>query len=1044
VLWGERPPKSCLRLVHVYVGRLRALVEPGRRKGSPAGVIASARGGYRLEADACKLDLSRFDGLAARAEQRQAAGEPAAARELLGQALACWRGPLLDGAGARLRRHPAAVAVSRRRMAVALRYADLALDRGDYAGVADRLRDLVEAEPLHEGLAARLMLALAGRGEQAAALDLFADLRNRLDAQLGVTPGAELADAHLRVLRRQLPAPAGRAGRRVPAQLPADIAAFTGRSPHLERLDTLLPDGSGAVVITAIAGTAGIGKTALAVHWAHRVRDRFPDGQLHLDLRGYARTPPLRPAEALARFLHDLGVPAEQVPHDVDEAAALYRSLLAGKRLLVVLDNARDPDQVRPLLPGAPGCLVLITSRNQLTGLVAREGAHRLTLDVLSPDEARTLLARVLGADRVRAEPEAADELARLCGHLPLALRIAAADLLSRPHDTVDGYAARLRRGNRLAALQIDGDEQAAVRAAFDLSYAALPPDARRLFRLLGQLPGPDATVDAAAALAGATPQATARLLDQLTAAHLVDQRTPGRFTMHDLLRIYAAEHGDAGEAERRGAISRLFDHYVDTANVAATMLYPRTLPLPAELAPRPATTEPFDDPRDASAWLDAERHNLVAAVRHAAEHGPRPVAWQLAAALHGYFTLRGPTEDWLTTASAALAAAEAERQPAAQAAVHLNLTTFHANQDRYRPAIEHAVRGLDLARRAGWPHGQTVALGNLGNLYGELGRLDLSIEHYGRALALAREIGSRGSEAVALHNLAFVHGKAGRLWQSVAYQTEALPVLRELGAPVGEAMALANLGEAYHRLGRFDEALDHLAQALDIQRGIGDKGGECYTARIMAAVHNDAGRHAQALDHARSALALTGEARKRRHEADVLNVLAAIQNSTGDARQAGSTFRAAAELAQANGDRYAHAQALIGLADAYATLGDNHQALLTAHQALGISREAGYRLLEGQALTAVAAAHLREGSLDQAARHGRAAHDVHSETGHRLGLARTLAILGRALHDTDRASAIAHLQRAHLLFADLGVPAELDVRPAAVDVANGHHPTRR
>jgi hypothetical protein len=392
--------------------------------------------------------------------------------------------------------------------------------------------------------------------------------------------------------------------------LPADVTAFTGRRRQLEALDGLLESGADttAVVISAIAGTAGVGKTGLAVHWAHRVRDRFPDGQLYVNLRGYAPTPPASPLEALAGVLRALGVAAEQVPVETEQAAGLYRTLLADKRMLVLLDNARDPDQVRPLLPGGPGSLVVVTSRHRLSGLVVKEGACRLTLDVLTPEEANQLLARLLGETRVHAEPAAAAELARACAHLPLALRIAAATLADRPQLSIAGYVAELGQGDRLGALAVDGDEQAAVRAAFDLSYAALAPGARRLFRLLGLVPGPEVTADAAAALTGTLPERAARLLDRLAAAHLIDQDTAGRFAFHDLLRLYAAErarHEDTGE-ERKAATRRLLDWYLHTVDAAARMLYPDKLrlPLPLAEAPRPAT--PFADHRGALAWCEA------------------------------------------------------------------------------------------------------------------------------------------------------------------------------------------------------------------------------------------------------------------------------------------------------------------------------------------------------------------------------------------------------------------------------------------------------
>ena len=570
-LWGERPPPTAAATVRGYVMRLRRLLGGGL--GSP---LVTRGLGYELVVEDSDIDARVFSGLAASARHALANGRPETAAAELSQGLALWRGPALADVPA----SPAVTAEAERlgqlQLAALEDWLGVQLELGRHAEVVDEAQRLVAEHPLRERLWARLMLAQYGCGRRAEALAAYQRARRVLVDELGLEPGQELRELQRAVLDGQLellaPAYRGTAAvaaqtKVVPAQLPADAAAFSGRQAALAQLDSHLPDQgerrSPAMVV--IAGTAGVGKTALAVHWAHRVRDLFPDGQLYVDLRGWAAGAPLLPIDALAGFLSALGVPAAEVPDEVQQAAALYRSLLAGKRMLVVLDNARSPGQVRPLLPASPGCAVVLTSRDQLRGLIARDGAVRFDLDVLTPRDARTLLTRLLGVERVEAEPEAAAELVRLCGYLPLALRIAAANLSGRPRTTVAAYVAELASGDRLRALEAAEDADAALRVAFDRSYAALPAPAQRLFRLLGLVPGPGVGPQAAAALAATDAAAAAALLDRLASAHLASERAPNRYVLHDLLRRYAADRASAEDslADREAAIGRLLDHYL-------------------------------------------------------------------------------------------------------------------------------------------------------------------------------------------------------------------------------------------------------------------------------------------------------------------------------------------------------------------------------------------------------------------------------------------------------------------------------------------------
>ncbi|MDM4722012.1 BTAD domain-containing putative transcriptional regulator [Micromonospora sp. WMMA1363] len=589
-LWPDGPPKSCHSLLHVY---LRQFLEPGRQRGEPSRAILSAPGGFALGVKRHQLDLGRFDDLLDAARQAHSEGDLSRTAGLASEALRYWRGPRPADADPAVRGVPAAVAAHKRRVAAALLHADMALALGRFRDAVGTLRGFVQDEPLHEGLHARLMVALASSGEQAAALGLYGEVQARLDEELGIEPGPELRETYLRVLRQELPPPADTdlpvapapaqsrplAARAVPAQLPAQVTGYVGRERQLRQLDEPLADKHGAhspLTVSTVVGPAGVGKTALAVHWAHRARDRFPDGQLFVDLRGNASVPPLRPLDALTQILRALGVSNDAIPDNLDEAAAMFRSLVAKRRILMVLDNAGSVEQVRPLFPGGPGCHVLITSRSRLSGLVAREGARPLTLDVLSPDEAHTLLSHILGP-RATAEPRAVSTLARLCAWLPLAIRIAAANVVTGGYDSVSAYCHDLHTDGVLHGLSAEGDEKSAVRAAFDQSYLTQDPAHQRMFRLLSLMPGTDVTVPAAATLAGIAPAEAARLLRRLAETHVVDERTPGRFSMHDLLRRYAEEHAHATDspADRLAARRRLLEWYVGTVEQVARLLYP-------------------------------------------------------------------------------------------------------------------------------------------------------------------------------------------------------------------------------------------------------------------------------------------------------------------------------------------------------------------------------------------------------------------------------------------------------------------------------------
>jgi DNA-binding SARP family transcriptional activator/tetratricopeptide (TPR) repeat protein len=867
-VWGHDPPASAEGGIYTYVAGLRRIIEPGRSLRGPGRVLVSSGAGYVLHLVPGQPDAVSFERHLGRARQLRKGGDAVAAVAELNSALALWRGIAFAGVPGPFA-ETERVRLGELRSAAAEEQADVLLSLGRHEEVVPDLTAMVADHPLRERMRGLLMTALYRSGRPAEALRVFQEGRRVLAEELGIDPGADLSRIHQQVLTADPALDAATAaggtadppiaavepddghrrprhevaGIPVPAQLPLDAQGFSGRHDELAILqDTLSARSAGpdeTVPIIVISGTAGIGKTALAVRFGRHVAKRFGDGQLYVNLRGLdPATPPMDPAEALRFFLDALGVPPHRIPAGTESRAALYRSLLDGKRMLIVLDNARDVVQIRPLLPGAPGSLVVVTSRDEMTGLVAAEGAVPVTLDVLSDGEAREMLARRLGQDRTAAEPDAADEIIASCARLPLALGIAIGRAAARPKRSLAELAAELRdaRG-RLDVLEADAATN--VRAVFSWSYDQLSETAARMFRLLGLHPGPDISLSAAASLAGVTRAEAGAALRELTKAHLAAEYLPARFTFHDLLRAYAADQAERhdSEHEQRAAVHRVLDHYLHTA-MAAQQRFSPFWPALRLTSPQPGVL-PADvaDKDQAMAWFDAEAAVLLALIDYADAERFDVHAWQISWTLGPFFNRRGRWRDYAATGETALAAARRlddtlalahshyllghaqsqvgnygaadpnvrqaldmfrELGDRANEAVVLNgLAGMLEKQDRYPEALAVALDALRMLKAVGHWWTQATLENGVGWLYAHLGQYDQALIHCQRALSLHRDSGHRGGTADTLDSLGYIYLHLGDFAQAKAHYTKAIEAYREIGSPFGVGNSLAGLGDA-------------------------------------------------------------------------------------------------------------------------------------------------------------------------------------------------------------------------------------------------------
>ncbi|MFB6396193.1 BTAD domain-containing putative transcriptional regulator [Polymorphospora lycopeni] len=867
LLWEAGPPRTARKNVQLYVWRLRKLL--GDR-------LVSSPPGYRIAVDPADLDLTRFEDLLRAARTSVRAGRCERAGALYRSALDLWRGePLADVAGIGTFGAGAA-RLDRLRLAAYEEYVDVELDLDRHQAVLPLLDDLVTRYPLHERFAEQQVTTLHHLGRRGAAVDAYLRCRRTLADELGLRPGPVLQ--RLGELARgpadpPAPGPRGSALR----ELPHTVAAFVGRQRELGVLRERLTDRRGpAIPLCVVTGPAGVGKSALAIRAAHQVADAFPDGQLYADLRGAtAGLQPAAPIDVLGRFLRVLGVADNAVPAEVAEASARLRSLLADRRLLLVLDNAHDAAQVRPLIPAGTRCAVLVTSRRNLVDV---DGAGHLELDVLTDADAVELLVRLAGGPRVAAEADTAALLVRRLGGLPLAIRIAGARLAARPNWTLATLADRLHdERRRLHELRL-GD--IAVRTSFLVSYQHLAdPMATRLFRLLGAVDGPDVTAPVAAVLLDVDPPQALDALDELVDARLLDETATGRYAMHDLIRLFARERaGDEPPADRDAAVDRMLAHHLDLTRHALGLLRPGTRTPPITGPPR------FVDADTALAWLTTERTNLVAATVQAAgstahaRHGA-----DLADSLFLFFEMSGHVADWLTVDRAGIDAAVRLGDRVTEARLRHDLAVAYFYLHRPDEAARHLEHSLLVSRAAGDDEGRARALNQFGVLHGMAGDYERAAEFFKDSLRLRRKLGDERSCAAAQGNIGMAYRLAGRLEESVRHCRAAASLARRAAAPEVEVNALGNLGEVQCMLGRYSSALRYLRRSLAIAGVPANERNRGSIMGTLADAYLGAGRPGPAIRYAELAVEAMRRADFRHGEALALRRAGRMLCAHGD-----------------------------------------------------------------------------------------------------------------------------------------------------------------
>ncbi len=838
-LWGDEPPRTAVKTLYSHVTRVRQAMEAC---GLP-NLLRTRDPGYVLSITGGEVDAVRFEEQIQRARTATTPGEVA---KLLHEALSLWRGDAFADADLAGSAKAAIDRLHEIRIAAAEDLWEAELERGEHSRSASELELLVARHPYRERLVGLLMVARYRGGRHADALEAYHQLRNRLADELGVDPGLQLQRQYAAILRHEeasigsataVPA-APRFPR--PAELPAPVGHFTGRISELAAMNDVLDPGGAHIL--AVSGAGGMGKTALALQWAHLMESSFPDGQLFLDLRGHEPGQVMPVTEALPRLLRSLGVPSDRIPAELSEQSGLYRSLLHDKRVLVLLDNCGAVDQLLPLIPGGDSSVLLITSRNRLTALAAYHAVQLVDLDALENDEAFELLRDVVG-DRIGHESDDANTLIDLCARMPLALRIAAALLAAHPTQPVAALTADLAGNDRLDALSIEGDSRS-VRTVFASAYGGLTAPAARTFRLLGLHPGPTAQLNLAASVTDSSPIEAKSALAELAAAHLIADLGDGHYRFHDLIRLYAAEcvQREESAGQRAEALHRMVDWYLAIGEVANRLLNPshdRVVPTlrypPSDLPP--GVGEHAD--RDSVlAFLDAERPNLVPITRTATVSGHPEAAWQLTYLLTGFYAFRGHRADRIEICRWAVDAARRTGDEFAEGIMASSLGVAYKAAHQFQQALEPLQRSQFLTSKTGDKRGLGNALNNLANAYVGLRRYDEAVDAFQQALPLYDETGQIGSAAATLNNLGLTCLQREQVELGFEYLAQALAVARGLSDPRLEGAITHTLGEAQLSHGSAVEAVTTLRTALNIRLGAGDRHFAPETLTQLGAAH--------------------------------------------------------------------------------------------------------------------------------------------------------------------------------------------------------------